>query len=100
MALKSWIKLNIGLLDDDRFEAMTNEQVGAWIKAYLIIAKTGSVKSLDRLRALLQKQGVEDPSHVTALYEMGWLVSHSGGGITIRGFEQYQADWKKPPLRT
>jgi hypothetical protein len=93
VATRDWIRLDIGLLDDDRFEQLTPEQSRAWLVAYLLIARErDAVKDLDRITKLLTKQGVPDAARVVAeLDAAGWFVpAHRKEGWTLRGYESAQ----------
>lgn len=92
---REWVRFDIGLLDDERFAEMPADQRGCWTTVYLLIAREGdSVKSLDRLRFLLRRQGV--PDLTDDLEARGWFVEHSQGGITLRGYEDRQLRWHRP----
>lgn len=92
MGIRVWVRLDVGLLDDDRFEQMSAEQTRAWLNSYLLIARAGdAVKDRDRLAHLLKKQGVDDAADmVRELDGIGWIVDSSQGGITLRGYENAQ----------
>lgn len=95
---KDWIKLNLGLLDDERFMAMSHEVRSVWITAYLAIARDGgSVRDDARLAHLLRKQGIGDTdAAISGLRATGWLIPHTEGGLTLRGYEKYQSTWRGP----
>lgn len=95
-ATREWVRLDIGLLDDERFAGMTADQRGCWMTIYLLLAREGdSVKSLDRLRFLLRRQGV--PDLVDDLEAEGWFVPHSRGGLSLRGYEARQYAFHRGP---
>jgi hypothetical protein len=99
MAVRPWIRLDHGLLDDARFEEMDAPQVEAWLKSYLVLARLGdTVKDLAELSRLLGKQGVQYPAvRVGELDQMGWFVqSTRRPGTTMRGFERYQPIYRGP----
>lgn len=93
VATRDWIRLDLGLLDDDRFEALTPEQCRVWVTAYLLVARErDAVKDLERLIKLLTKQGVPDAARIVAeLDAAGWFVPATRReGITLRGYEAAQ----------
>lgn len=99
MPIREWVRLDIGLLDDDRFEELTTEQRSAWTVAYLLIARAGdAVKDRDRLARLLTKQGIDDSARLVAeLDEKGWIVEATRAtGITLRGYEHAQPLYRGP----
>jgi hypothetical protein len=96
MTAREWLRFDVGLLDDERFAELPTIERGVWLTIYLLLGREGdSVKSLDRLRFLLRRQGVADL--VTDLEEKGWFVPHSAGGITLRGYEARQVKWHRGP---
>lgn len=93
MPIREWVRLDVGLLDDDRFEQLTPEQRSAWTVAYLLIARGGdAVRDRPRLAHLLAKQGVADAIRlVDELDSAGWIVDAGRTeGITLRGYEKAQ----------
>lgn len=98
MAVREWVRFDVGLLDDERFEALPAELRGAWATAYLVIAREGdSVKSFARLEYLLGRSGIANSeAAVAALRKAGWLVRHSLGGYTLRAYEAKQPKYRGP----
>lgn len=96
---RPWIRLDVGLLDDDRFEDMSPEQIGTWVKAYLLIAREGdSIRDLAKLTRLLTKEGVEYAAQrVDELDRLGWFVPATRReGVTLRGYEKAQPQYRGP----
>lgn len=97
MAVRPWIRLDHGLLDDARFEEMDSAQVEAWLKSYLLFARQGdAISDLGKLARLLGKEGVAYPAiRVAELDQMGWFVqSTRKPGLTMRGYETYQPRYR------
>lgn len=94
----TWFRLDVGLLDDERFEAMDDATKGQWIVAYMLIKREGgSFKDDARLIKLMTKQGAADPAGaVAALRKAGWFVEHTEGGFTLRGYQAAQ-EWFRGP---
>ena len=95
---REWFRLDVGLLEDERFAAMSLELVGIWTKAYMVIKREGgSFKSVARLEYLLRRQGFVDPAGaIAALTEAGWFVEHPKGGQTLRGYVAAQVAYRGP----
>lgn len=96
---RTWVRFDVGLLADERLNELTFEERGWWLTAYLLIAREGdSVKSVRRLEYLLSREGVADAAAaVDRLRGSGWIVRHSTGGYTIRGYEKYQLKYMRGP---
>lgn len=95
---REWFRLDVGLLEDERFAGMSFEMVGIWTKTYMVIKREGgSFKSVDRLAYLLGRQGFDDPAEAIArLTEAGWFVEHPAGGQTLRGYVAAQEAYRGP----
>ncbi len=88
---RPWIKVDVGLLDDDRFEGLSPSQVGVWLKAYLLVARDGDVvRDRARLAKLLGRYGVRSPAAAVADLEAAGWIEDVADGITIRGFRKHQ----------
>lgn len=95
---RPWIKTDIGLLDDQDWTELPAALRGAWLTAYLIVARDGdSCKSRDRLAWLMQRNGIADaPNAVAALDAAGWLEDTPDGRVTIHRFGVYQPRYLGP----
>lgn len=99
MGRREWIRLDLGLLDDERWTKLSLEDRGVWTTIYLLIAHDGDkVKSHHRLAWLLDKAGISGAEAlVDRLRAAGWFVRADGGGITLRGYDKYQLKWVRGP---
>lgn len=96
---RPWIRLDVGLLDDERFEDLNPDQLAAWVKSYLIIAREGdSIRDLGKLARLLTKEGIaHSAQRVDELDRMDWFVPATRrDGITLRGYEAKQPLYRGP----
>lgn len=96
---REWVRLDVGLLDDERFNALPLDQQGVWLAVYLLLAREGdAVKSFDRLAYLLERRGGATlASLLPDLRAAGWFVRHSQGGYTLRGYEDRQFVFHRGP---
>lgn len=95
---RPWIKIDVGLLDDEGFAVMPPELRGVWLTAYLIVARDGdSCKDRARLTWLLMRDGSPGAAdEVAALDAAGWIEDLPNGRITIRNFDKYQLVYRGP----
>lgn len=102
MPVREWVRLDIGLLDDERFESMDADDRSVWVTAYLLISRAGdAVKDKDTLARLLAKQMgwpiAQANTAVAGLEEAGWIVASTRKtGITLRGYDKAQPIYRGP----
>lgn len=95
----SWIKIDVGLLDDAAFSRLSTGARGAYVTAYLLQKRRGGAPFADHaeLCRLLRKEGIDAPDVlVEEMREMLESPDPDAPGIGIRKYDQYQS-WKRGP---
>lgn len=87
-----WIRLDVGLLDDEGWSLMPEAVQAAWIKAYLLQAARDGVpfQTEGELIRLLRKEGVTDPEKAVAQMRHMLDAEDDGPQIGIRRYGEHQ----------
>lgn len=98
MAIREWVKENVGLLEDERYVGMTDTQLAAWeVLMKAVTRLPGEIfRDKSQMAFLLRRYGRNKvDASIEALDRRGWFIE-SDGGIKIRGWDKYQLLYRGP----
>lgn len=100
MALREWVREDVGLLDDEQYVSMPDHLIAAWELLMKITARLPGERFKDTAQMIFQLKRYGRPRAAAVVKELEdreWFVpGPDGEGLRIKGWDKYQLVYRGP----